>query len=332
MVDAKAVQEPSRDGQLYTDTPLRPTSSNDLLKLQEHGVTILWEPEEGSEVLADVIFVHGLGGHPRTTWQYGKAVKSVTEETAGAAQKKSRWNIFKMEKSSKSAKNKTRITPEPSGPLEAPKNESQSPNCFWPYDLVPYDFGNVRLLTYGYDSHPSHFYTGRTVQMNISQHSQQLLQSITDYRRECRGRPIIFVVHSLGGILVKDAIILSGKYEYQPAMKDVSLSCTAIFFFGTPHQGANAAAYGDMLANLVGALPLFPSVYREVLRGLRPDGEKLSNVTADFNDLLNKEMPAANKIQLYSFREGKPLTNLKKFDGKVGVEMKLASLSLTVNR
>lgn len=103
-------------------------------------------------------------------------------------------------------------------------------------------------------------------------------------------------------------------------------------FFGTPHQGANAAAYGEMLANLVGALPLFPSVYKEVLRGLKPDGEKLSNVTADFNDQLSKEMPAANKIQLYSFREGKPLTNLKKFDGKVGADVKLVLLALTVKR
>ncbi len=241
MADAAAVDEPSRDGALHTETPPRPKSSKDIPMVQEHGVTVLWEPKQGSATLADVIFVHGLGGHPRKTWQYGKAEKSATEETAGAAQERSRWNTsmnrFKTKKSSKSAEDKTPFAPGPSGPLEAPKSESQSQGCFWPYDLVPDDFGNLRILTYGYDSHPSHFYTGRTVQMNISQHSQQLLQSITDFRRECKGRPIIFVVHSLGGILVKDAIILSGKYGHQPAMKDVSLSCKAILFFRNASPG-----------------------------------------------------------------------------------------------
>jgi hypothetical protein len=338
MASAEAVHESSRDATSITGTPSsskssRPTSSKDIPFVRDHGVTVLWEPGEGIDVVADVIFVHGLGGHPRKTWQYGKAETSVTDWTMDATQKKSRWrSVLKREKSPMGAKDKIAIAPEPSGLLVASRRDSERETCFWPYDLIPDDFGNVRILTYGYDSHPSHFYTGRTVQMNISQHAQQLLQFVTDFRRQCRERPIVFVAHSLGGILVKDAIIQSGKYEYQPALRDVSLSCKAIVFFGTPHGGANAAAYGEMLANLVGALPLFPSVYKEVLRGLKPDGEKLSNVTADFNDLLNKEMPAANKIQLYSFREGKPLTNLKKFDGKVGADVETVLLALTIKR
>jgi hypothetical protein len=221
-------------------------------------VTVLWEPEKGSEILADIIFVHGLGGHPRKTWQYGKAEQSAAGEPAGESRKKSTWNIFNK-KAFKNRKDRAGTATELSRPLEETTSEAQSQHCFWPFDLIPDDFGNVRILTYAYDSHPSHFYTGKPTKMTISQHSEQLLQSITDSRGQCRKRPIIFVAHSLGGILVKDAIILSGKYEYQPALKDVSLSCTAIVFFGTPHQGANAAAYGEVLANVVGALPLSPS-------------------------------------------------------------------------
>jgi len=51
--------------------------------------------------------------------------------------------------------------------------------------------------------------------------------------------------------------------------------------------------------------------------GLKPDGEKLSNVNADFNDVLNKNIPAQKKIQIYSFQEGKPISSVKFFDGKV---------------
>lgn len=295
---------------------LRVKSLENLPHIEEHGVTVLWQPKDKSKIIADLVFVHGLGGHPRKTWQYRKAMSNV--EACAAPQKSLLKRFFQRKQSEEASKTQAASEPSEAGSSETRHPDQSHKHCFWPIDLVPDEFDNVRVLTYGYDSHPSHFYFGRINQMNISQHSQQLLQSISDARAECRSRPIIFVAHSLGGILVKDAVVLSGKYEYQPALKDLSLSCSAIIFFGTPHQGANAAAYGEMVGSIVGALPLFPSVYKEVLHGLKPDSEKLSNVTTDFNDLLNRDVPADSKIQIYSFREGKPLTNLKKFDGKVG--------------
>lgn len=118
---------------------------------------------------------------------------------------------------------------------------------------------------------------------------------------------------------MKDMIIQSGKYEYQPKFLDVGKYTFAIIFFGTPHLGASAARYGEMVSNVVGSLPGGLSVYKEVLRELKPDGEKLSNVNADFNDVLNKNVPAPDKIQIYSFQEGKPISSVKFFDGKVNV-------------
>ena len=117
--------------------------------------------------------------------------------------------------------------------------------------------------------------------MTITQHAQQLLQKITDARTECRERPIIFVAHSLGGILVKDMIIQSAKYEHQLKFLDINKSTSAIIFFGTPHLGANAARCGEIVSNIVGSLPGGWSVYKELLRGLKPDREKLSNINAD---------------------------------------------------
>lgn len=153
--------------------------------------------------------------------------------------------------------------------------------------------------------------------MNITQHAHTLLQQVTNSRIDCLNRPILFVAHSLGGILVKDALVQSTKYSNH--LQSLYQSCFAAFFFGTPHRGSGAARYGEILTKIVGALPGGFSTYNEVLRGLRPNAEKLSLVEGDFNLLLDKDIPADQKIQIYSFQEGKGLSSVKLFDGKVSV-------------
>jgi hypothetical protein len=270
----------------------------------EDGVTELWRPPTG-DVVADLCFVHGLSGHPQKTWQYKKAPASEKRE------KGQKWKIFSLS-NGRGAGSKHQSDEETYQPVN-----DQTEGCYWPLDLVPNHFPNIRVLTYGYDSHPTRFYTSPTTQMTISQHAQQLLQQVTNARANCRGRPIIFVAHSLGGILVKDAIVQSCKYDDQPHLQDVSSSCHAICFFGTPHMGSNAARYGEILARIISVAPGSPSSYKEVLRGLKLDSEKLHLVEADFSSLLNRNIPASQKIQLYSFQEGKGVMSVKPFGSKV---------------
>ena len=78
--------------------------------------------------------------------------------------------------------------------------------CYWPYSLLPKAFLGVRVLICGYDSHPMHVYKGQTNRMTITRHSEDLMYKLAGMRLACRGRPIIFTAHSLGGILVKGAL------------------------------------------------------------------------------------------------------------------------------
>ena len=263
------------------------------------GVTELFSPPgDDPEITADLVFVHGLQGHPQRTWQYGTP-------PAGGSRKGNKKKSFVRLFPSKSKKSQL---------SDGGNSASGKDHCYWPADLIPEDFPSVRVLTYGYDSHISHFFKGAVNQMTITQHGRQLLQRISNARSDCRGRPLIFVAHSLGGILVKEAIIASSRYTYQPDLKDLGESCYAVFFFGTPHLGADIAEWGLILRRIVNIVPLGFSTYDGILRGLVPDSENLSNIERDFNHILN-DPPKEEKIRIYSFREGRGLVTLNQKAG-----------------
>lgn len=82
--------------------------------------------------------------------------------------------------------------------------------------------------TYPYvwnDSRISHFFRRSTNELNISQQGEALCTEQSQWRTftsGCNGWPIVFVPHSLGGLLVKEALIESRK---QPHSDKADCSC-----------------------------------------------------------------------------------------------------------
>jgi Putative serine esterase (DUF676) len=155
--------------------------------------------------------------------------------------------------------------------------------------------------------------------MTISQHGRTLLEALIDERVECTERPMIFVAHSLGGLLVKDVLIESRKYSPRTIAHNVFQFCHAIMFFGTPHLGSNLANWGLLLSNVVEALGVGFSTYKGVLRQLAPDSDKLESLGREFNDILDAPIPVDQKIRIYSFQEAKGINAIAMFDGKVWI-------------
>lgn len=276
-------------------------------QVQTNGFTQLSGPIDNGDIVADVVFVHGLGGHPKDTWTYG------SEEWRSSNPKldkdePTRSRSFRRLLWSKGTRDKEAIVKHP---------ESLVSTCFWPVDLLSRDFKNVRVLTYGYDSHVSHFCKDAVNQVTISQHGRTLLERLIDERQDCLERPLIFVAHSLGGLLVKDAIIESRKHSPQTVARMVFQRCHAIMFFGTPHLGSGLADWGVLLSNIVEALGVGFSTYKGVLRQLAPDSEKLESLTREFNEILNAPIPVDQRIKIYSFQEGKGISASKLLDVKV---------------
>ncbi|RPA84497.1 hypothetical protein BJ508DRAFT_30858 [Ascobolus immersus RN42] len=113
---------------------------------------------------------------------------------------------------------------------------------FWPNRFLPVDLPNVRLHTFGYTGYGLNINTG---DRNILGHSadrdlmilgfaEQLYQQMENYSMPDFGaHPIIFVAHSLGGVILKRALLICHRYLSQQTL----LSNTAgILFLGTPHR------------------------------------------------------------------------------------------------
>ncbi|RJE21199.1 LipA and NB-ARC [Aspergillus sclerotialis] len=104
-------------------------------------------------------------------------------------------------------------------------------------------------------------------------------------------RPIIFVCHSLGGIIVKKALAISSRQTYKNDRLRSIYTCTyGIIFFGTPHSGSRDAGPLDAaqrLASLI--IPKRAALFESSLvQALKEGSETLQNITDEFLPLMSR--------------------------------------------
>jgi hypothetical protein len=105
----------------------------------------------------------------------------------------------------------------------------------WLRDFLPQAIPVSRVLTFGYDASASSF-PANTIQRN----AHTLVASLQADRsiEGCDHRPIIFICHGLGGILVKKALSYSASRTSSQVvhLHTIFASTYGILFFGTPHN------------------------------------------------------------------------------------------------
>ncbi|KAH8588254.1 hypothetical protein B0O99DRAFT_693645 [Bisporella sp. PMI_857] len=170
--------------------------------------------------------------------------------------------------------------------------------AFWPQDFLPLDIPEARVMTFGYNATAAF---GNTT-ADIVDHAKDLLGSLLDKREidEEQRRPIIFIAHSLGGIVVKQAL-LSARIESQ--YSSINESTVGIIFFGTPHTGSEKAAYGKILGSVASAMINKPS--SKLLSALQSNSDILARLTSDFRHQLPQ-------YQIVTFYETRPMGLFKK--------------------
>jgi protein SERAC1 len=124
----------------------------------------------------------------------------------------------------------------------------------WPREILPALIPDARILTYGYDAYVLG-HRGPATRNRIGDHARDFLNELVGYRQRSKSlaRPLIFVVHSLGGLLCKDALLLS-RNSADGHLNDVLCSTTAIAFMGIPHSGSALARWAKVPIVSLGVL------------------------------------------------------------------------------
>ena len=217
--------------------------------VKRFGITEVFAPIEHPS--ADLILIHGLHGHPRSTWT------------------------------------------------------SDISKIFWPAQLMPSVLqGKARILVYGYDADVTSFPSDR-----IHNHGEQLIAELVAYRRtsDTTQRPIVFVAHSIGGLILKSGLVYSSSIRghHTEHLRSIFVSTYGILFLGTPHRGVDATKWVSRLEAIsqmtsgkrpAGKLPYLIDV-------IDAKSETLSVMERSFVQL-------SHLFHLFLFHEGQPILDV----------------------
>ncbi|KAI1173092.1 hypothetical protein F4777DRAFT_467482 [Nemania sp. FL0916] len=117
---------------------------------------------------------------------------------------------------------------------------------FWPTDLLLANRQQppTRILSFGYDA-------GELVVASIRSYARSLLAFLDDLREGIENRPVIFLGHCLGGLIVKQAMRFA---ENEKVFQSIILATKEIMFFGTPHGGGDKQEWQRLASSYGGAL------------------------------------------------------------------------------
>ncbi|KAF4463661.1 Ankyrin repeat domain-containing 17 [Fusarium albosuccineum] len=167
-------------------------------------------------------------------------------------------------------------------------------------DGVIRDFPNARILLYRYQSA---WMGDLKVKQYIGDLAWNLLWGLHARREESGStRPILFVGHSMGGLVIAKAICLADSR--QSDVPGIFENIAGFAAFGTPFHGAEAASVAGILGQIGEMFDV--AAASSLLDFMKPDSPHLRETRSEFMRMVTKLHP---NIPLYGFSEQKD-TNL----------------------
>ncbi|PSN70659.1 hypothetical protein BS50DRAFT_463049, partial [Corynespora cassiicola Philippines] len=110
-------------------------------------------------------------------------------------------------------------------------------------DMLPAVAPRARIMRYGYQSQ---WFGEGAMRQKASTVAQRLLLALRRKREEYPFRPLLFIAHCFGGLVVLKALLEARHSESE--WPGVFASTTGLVFFGTPFRGAEGMSQVEMLA------------------------------------------------------------------------------------
>ncbi|XP_072783082.1 protein SERAC1 isoform X1 [Taeniopygia guttata] len=217
------------------------------------GVYVLHPQYRSSQpIRADILFVHGLLGAAFKTWRQQDIDRRLDRK--------------------------------------ASEGEEDYSQC-WPKTWLASDCPSLRIISVEYDTHLSDWKAKCPVEAHrksIAFRSSELLDKLK--AAGIGDRPLVWVSHSMGGLLVKRMLVDASK---NPEMDKIVNNTRGIIFYSVPHHGSQLAEYSINARYL-----LFPSVE---VKELSKDSPALKELNDDFLSFAKDK-----KFSVLSFAETLP--------------------------
>jgi len=199
----------------------------------------------------------------------------------------------------------------------------------WPKTLLPPRLRvGARILTYGYDAYIVR--KGAAGSNRLIDHATNLLHDLTTDRdlNNASSRPLIFVAHSLGGLVCKKAILLS-RNNPEAHLRGLFDCAKGIVFMGTPHKGSWMADWAKIPASAIG---LVKSTNKSLLGILQMEDQLLESIQVDFWSMVRGLREGGRHFEVACFFEELPLPVVGKVVSKESAALEgYASFSIHAN-
>ncbi|XP_011922189.1 PREDICTED: protein SERAC1 isoform X1 [Cercocebus atys] len=198
----------------------------------QDGVYVLHPQYRTSQpIKADVLFIHGLMGAAFKTWRQQDSEQAV---------------------------------------IEKPMEEEDRYTTCWPKTWLAKDCPALRIISVEYDTTLSDWRARCPMERkSIAFRSNELLRKLR--AAGVGDRPVVWISHSMGGLLVKKMLLEASK---KPEMSAVINNTRGIIFYSVPHHGSHLAEYSVNIRYL-----LFPSLE---VKELSKDSPALKTLQDDF--------------------------------------------------
>ncbi|KAK0383800.1 hypothetical protein NLU13_9711 [Sarocladium strictum] len=155
---------------------------------------------------------------------------------------------------------------------DAEVDGTDAPGLSWVRQGIRREANRARIALY---EHPEA--AGGTT---LSTLADALLQDLEALRRqENAERPLLFVCHSIGGLVAKMALVKAGNdHKYRSILRD----CYGVAFFGTPHQGSSYFAMPSLASSVQRLLQLSNPLPTSITDDLRVGNGLIIQADDDF--------------------------------------------------
>ncbi|KAI0970291.1 ankyrin repeat-containing domain protein [Xylaria arbuscula] len=158
------------------------------------------------------------------------------------------------------------------------------------------DIPGARVLLFNYDSR---VWGRQAIQQTLFNAATSLLDVLVERREEDDTRPLVFLAHSMGGLVVAKALALA-KDRPELIDKVRIYECFAgAIFFGTPFGGSKSANKGIMLAEYLEKVNFAKN--NQMLQFLDPERDSLQELRNRFSQIAVQE-PKATITCIYELK------------------------------